>query len=42
MVVMFVFVVVLVMRAPVTEAHFTRQPGFSQQAQRAVNCRLPD
>ena len=41
-VVMFVFVIVLVMRATVAEAHLTRQSGFHKQPQRSIDCCLPD
>ena len=39
-VVMFVFVVVLVMRATVAKANLARQSGFRQQPQRSIHCRL--
>ena len=41
-VVMFVFVVVLVMRATIAEANLAREAGISQQSQRAIDRRLPD
>ena len=41
-VVMRVFVVVFVARAPVAEAHFARQPGLDQQFERAIDGRMPD
>jgi len=37
MVVMLMFVVMLIVRAPVTEAHFTSQTGIRQKPQRSVN-----
>jgi len=41
-IVMLMFVVVFVVRAPVTEAHFTCESGFSQQFERAIDGRLAD
>src|SRR5436309_634518 len=41
-VVMLVFVVVLVMRAPVAEANLARQPRFGQEFQCAINGCLPN
>src|SRR4051794_33063456 len=41
-VVVLVFVVVLVMCAPVAEANLACQPGFGQQFQRAIDRSLPN
>ena len=41
-VVVLVFVVVLVMRAPIAEANLARQSRFGQEFQRAIDCGLPD
>ena len=41
-IVMLMFVVVFVVRAPVAEADFTRESGFCEQFERAIDGRLPD
>ena len=41
-VVMLMFVVVFVVRAPVAEAYFTRESGFGQQLERPVDGSLTD
>ena len=41
-IVMLMFVVVLVVRAAVAEAHFACESGFGQNFQSSVNGRLPD
>ena len=41
-IVMLVFVVVLVVRAPVAEANLTREAGFGQEFQGAIDSRLTD
>jgi hypothetical protein len=42
MIVMLMFVVVLVVRASVAEAHFARESGVRQNFEGAINRRLPD
>ena len=37
---MLMFVVVLVVRAPIAEADFARETGFSQDLQRSIDCGL--
>jgi hypothetical protein len=41
-IVMLMFVVVFVVRAPVAEADFARETGFSKQLERAIDGRLAD
>ena len=41
-IVVLMFIVVFVVRAPVAEAHLARESGFSKQFERAIDGRLAD